>query len=402
MIFDNGFVNDYDLALKKMPRSRYLVDAPCLRKGLVSAPSLWRSDKDHRSSGIATAPTNSDGLVQITRVVSGDNIHLFFPGLDEQSELIQPASIDVIAERFYNSSGKQLPFPVTLSPKEFVSCESDLEIELTSRVFSCLETKSSVARVGLAAVGFECNGNYEIFLKNYSGRVRAVLANYSPNSVVVDGPRSFFQLTVSEHSINDEGRYFNTNYLDIMHNGKSTLEESRVVIGNLLGYVLHIASDVWCMGPVSRKVNFDDRKNANGLFSRGKLGEVDLENVAFCLTRSREKIFTNGFPAYVFPFHIKDVRAGLHEHMSRLESLKEAFVNVFVKSDGSYLPITANAGLCNPGWYGHLVFENIMAGVKGVNDYFKPGEPFALLVPMPFAATSRKYNGSYNGQRIKL
>ncbi len=404
MIFDNGFINDYDLALKRKREEEFLAEMMQrrLRKGLVSPPYVHGT----RVYGDRLVPASEelDEVVRLTGVVNADHLHLFFPNVGDYKDVIQPASLDVVVDRFYDSDGAKLSFPVKLEPNATVVCESDLEINLTKPVFSCLETRSSVARIGLAATGFLRNDDYEIFLKDYSGKIRALLTNFSPNTVVINGPRSFFQVTVSEHYEHYGRNYASKPWVSIQKNKRNVTEKSKVTVGNVFGYKLHLAPQVWCMKNEHHKVDFDKRKEAKDLFVRTRLDKVNIDDYGFCLTRSQETVMTSlsdriRHPAYVFPFHFDDIHGELNNKMAGLGSLKEVFKQVFLDKNSRCSPITGNAGLCNPGWTGSVTFENICINSEWASR-FKVGEPFALLIPLPFVASEKNtYNGSYNNQK---
>lgn len=402
MIFSNSFTNDVQYAHREKSVEDLIKIASRDPSALLLEEQNVRGAERGSTKRLVPSPEERNNWVTLTRVIEGARLPEFFQGFDEAC--LQPNSLDVVVERFLDSSGKELSFPFEIKPDDYVFCESNTTIGLQGKVFACLETKSSVARIGLAAVGFSRDGGYEIFLKEYSGKISAFVKNFGSKSIIINEPSALFQVSVSErHST------FPWNVPDIYLSGegnKLVNKANYVRIGSLFGYKLHIASDVWCMIKGEGSIDFARRKKADNHFVKAKLGSVNLEDYDFCLTVSREHVEQSRHfparPAYVFPFHFRNIFDKLSDKMSQLESIKEIFRQVFLENNGDYLPITCNAGLCNAGWHGNLVFENILRNIKDVGSYFNPDEPFALLIPLPFAGFIRdkgRYSGAYNGQR---
>lgn len=415
MIFDNKFTNSIDVAVKQATKNFFndrAVEIALRHQSLSDGidyfhPPLF-ADRHPVSHRLVSPPEERGKEVTLTRIVDQNHLHLFFHGFEKYDDCLQPGSLDVVVERFYDSKGKKLDFPVRIKPQDSVICESDIEIDLNRKVFACIETKSSVARIGLSAVGFSCDGEYEIFLKGYKGKIAASVKNFGSRSVVINKPSALFQVTVSERYTTTANplSYDKPHIYLTDDEGKIVNRQNEVKIGNILGYKLHITPELWSMTSGRKGVDFDRRKEADGHFIRSEVGEADLQDNDFCLALSREYIRTGDksglsrCPAYVFPFHYKNIFEKLHKNMSELESLKAVFKQVFLENNGDYLPVTCNAGMCNAGWHGRVVFENITRGVKDVSSYFNPDQPFALLIPLPFIGQKENdYNGAYNGQK---
>ena len=87
---------------------------------------------------------------------------------------------------------------------------------------------------------------------------------------------------------------------------------------------------------------------------------------------------------------------GLGGDFADKETVENLFHTLF--SWSSLLPVTANAGLINPGNTGRIVYENVTEG-RNIDKYFRVGEPFALVIPVPFSDGS--HDAGYTSHRAR-
>lgn len=328
------------------------------------------------------------GILEITEIVGDIQLPTYFKGIDNIEDLLSPSSIDIPLNRFYDLNGNKLSFPIELNQGETIIGESDLELylELDESLFCCLETRSSVARTGLAATGFVTDDDYRIFLDiNSNKEIKIRLTNYNPNKYIIEKPIKPAQISVARKKKTTQDFFPSINI-----EGKP---KEYMQFGKIIGYPLHLDEEVWCIKKIG-KVYYENKADEK-FYLKTTIHDPDIKNFDFNLALSKEKISCT-MPAYVFPFHLDDINK-FKEMMTTPVLLSLVFEEVFIKRNKKYLPITANAGLCNPGWSGKIVFENITKDVNNLEEYFRKDKPFAFLIPVPFFFES-KYNGRYNNQ----
>ncbi len=337
--------------------------------------------------GLIPAPTFQRNHLVSPHVMRGKDMMAYMEA-SHDSLSIQPCSIDIILKAFTNASGRGIRYPVVIQPGEKIVGHSGMNYKGADGASLCVETRSSTARKGLVCMGFY-PGN-RIFLSQ-DGELSFVLRNYSPNALVVEEPFSPVQVSVTKNM-----RVATTKEpaVRIFKRGMDVTEECRVQIGNFTSYAVSLAEDLAYYRKSGKPVSL----NNNGIeeyIVRTKVHDVD-SNPGFCLTMTKEEIRTNGCPAYIFPFHHRDTHIFPVDDIGELSSL---FFDVF--SNENYMPVTANAGLINPGNSGRIVFENITEG-RDWYRYFRVGEPFGLVIPVPFMDGSLDhdgYNGSHKDQK---
>lgn len=305
----------------------------------------------------------------------------------------QPCSVDVTSKEFTTLSGKPLNYPITIESEDEIVGHSGLKyVSHFGDSLLCAETRSRIARRGLACTGFYAGGKPQVFLHGY-GELSFVLKNYSPNALIVTKPFSPVQISVAIESENL--RY--SPPLRLVRNGVDVTNENQIQIGGFAAYKVHLSDKALVFRKTSEPIDItgnDIEKYAE----RVRVTDLQRLKPDFCLTLTEEEVHTNGCPTYIYPFHYLDAL----EHQAYLQdtwNLARFFQDLFSRKD--CLPVTANAGLHNPGCTGRLVCENITSG-RDLEKYFRIGEPFALVIPVPFCNGEldvESYNGSYRNQQ---
>ncbi len=324
----------------------------------------------------------------------------------KETTVVQPCSVDILLREFTDNDGRRLEFPIVVPPSGEIVGHSHLAYAdpdfggtfqddyYTPGAIICVETRSNVARKGLACTGFYTGKEPTIFLQNGGRNLSFVLRNYSPNSMVIPKPFSPVQISVT---IDREGAFDQPTPFRLVRNGRDVTKENLVSIDSFIAYKVHLSEEALYLGKVTEPIDITGN-HIESVAERTKATELSRHNPDFCLTITEEEVHTNGCPVYMYPFHYLDVIEGEWSLRSKSD-LAEFFQKLF--SDSKYLPVTANAGLINPGTNGKVVCENITKG-RDLEKYFKPHEPFALVVPVPFADGSTDndtYNGTHHNQQ---
>lgn len=288
----------------------------------------------------------------------------------------QPCSVDVQITEFKDLTGKRLEYPFVIRPE--MEIMGYPWITYTHNNILCAETRSSYARKGLACTGFgsgdECSG----FLSS-PGEIVFILKNYSPNSYVVERPFSPVQLSATLYN---NGRP--ESVISIEPDAEqSFLHDMRVYATTLADEIAFFRKS---SEPLSIHEDVPER-----LVIRGTLHDARKYMPGFCLGITNERIDSNGCPAYMYPFHPDDVIKSGGIYM-----ISQLFPDIF--SNPQCLPVTANAGLINPGNTGKIVYEIITEG-RNMKKYLQKGSVFAMVIEVPFSDHSLYEN--YTSHRAR-
>ncbi|MBI2543173.1 MAG: hypothetical protein HYW24_03235 [Candidatus Aenigmarchaeota archaeon] len=326
----------------------------------------------------------------------------------KETTVVQPCSVDILLKEFTDKDGIRLDFPIVVPPSDEIVGHSHIgyinpdfggtvqDDYYTPGSIVCVETRSSVARKGLACTGFYTGEDPTVFFEDECRNLSFVLRNYSPNSMVISKPFSPVQISVT---VDGDGVFDSRNPFRLFRNGQDVTEENLVKIGNFVAYKVHLSEEAAYPMRVDEPVDVTGN-DTEKIVERIRVTELQRYNPDFCLTLTDEEVHTNGCPSYMYPFHYLDAVENV-KFLEDTSLLSRFFKELF--SDSKYLPVTANAGLINPGTHGKVVCENITKG-RDIKKYFNPHEPFALIIPVPFyggGIDNDTYKGlHHNQQRI--
>ena len=99
----------------------------------------------------------------------------------------------------------------------------------------------------------------------------------------------------------------------------------------------------------------------------------------------------------MYPYHFHDLADERFTLSSFHAFLMRQFFNV-----NDVLPVTANAGLLNPGTKGTVVYECLTRG-RNLAKYFHREAPFGFIIPVPFYDGSLDItceNGTHGSQDV--
>lgn len=312
-------------------------------------------------------------------------------------EAVQPASLDISVERFYDKKGKELSPPIRINPYDWIVCEAPYGLDIESREwghsrerYAALETRSRVARLGGCNTGFVLDGKRKMFIENNADTIRLSFANMTPNHAVIESPGfSPVQLVVFEN------RRHPSTYHDFEIDDEYVSMEK---IGNLQGHPINLSPDIWIMKKCGE---FSYSGSDEDLFEQASVDDTDFSGTDFVLGLSQETISCNSNPGYIYPFHIDDIENDLKGIMMHPHLLERYVHDRYFGRENRKLLITSNSGWINPGvkgFKGKVVFEVITNGVENPGKYFRPGEPFGFAVPFPCNVSDIVYKGNYNNQ----
>lgn len=310
----------------------------------------------------------------------------------------QPCSVNVHLRRFSDMNEKNLHFPFVIQPGGEVIGHSDLEAGYSPALLS-FETRSRVARKGLACLGFYnkgINGNQaqrRAFGDWPTAPLDFVLHNYFPAPLLITEPFSPVQVssTVADFPSSYHDNPYEKAPIAIIKEGREVTKENLVVLGEFIAYKTYILDDVFYFLKMDDPVDLL-HADFNELARRGNIEEIKSIKPDFCLTSTDESVVTNGCPVYMFPFHFLDIIRSPSSYLDKAHFEKMS-QRSFAQQES--MPVTLNAGLINPGCSGRVVCENVTKG-RDLERYFRKEEPFALVIPIPFV-NEKLDNDSYQG-----
>ncbi len=344
----------------------------------VSVPAVWPGRAIARHLGPATMDAAPDDRLPFAASTVA--------AADELEQGVRACSLDITLERFADERMHPLPYPFVLRPGATVYGFSGKQYPGWFDTLLAVETRSSFARRGIACLGFRSASEPAVFL--HSGELTFALRNYAPNAYRIDGPFTPVQVTLT----NREELASEPPALQIVDNGIDVTRERQILWNGAPAYFTRLADELVTFAHASSPVPLDA---APALAVRGTIADLRADT-EFCLTRTQEEVYTNGQPAYMLPFHFLDFTS--EYALFDTKGLAEQFSRAFAA--GELLPVTANAGLLNPCDNGTVVCENITRG-RDIRRYFVPGEPFAIVVPVPFTfnGPDGPYVGNHQNQR---
>lgn len=345
--------------------------------------------KNEREEQVRTCPSILTGTETLTAL--GDSLDI---GKYTKS---QPCSLDILIEQFSDSKGKPLAFPFVVRPNEDVIGHTDISYRpLEKWDVLCVETRSrQAARRGFTCLGFinpmelsyrdsfGDHTNPTPFLER-SASLSFAFRNYLPFPIRISAPFSPVQISITREI--PEFDYLRLKgFHDVptlTKDGKDITREARVRVDNFWAYTVHCAEELWYFDASHDVI---DLTAVDQVVKKAHIAQIHEINPKFCLTVTQEDVDTDGCPVHLFPFHYLDIKNNLSIFRDN-DRIASFFAQVF--SETRYLPITANAGVHNPGCKGKIVFENITDG-RDLAKYMNTTSPFGILIPVPF----------YDGQR---
>jgi hypothetical protein len=316
------------------------------------------------------------------------------PGIEKYIEGDpNPESVDMPITRFYKG-GTELGRRDEVLPHEIFVGYCPIRPIIHEKEFLCLEGRSNVARTKLDAYGFAVvsHTGYREFSpfiwhgdRDDNG-MYIFFANRASVPYVMDKvPCAPFQVSLSERTS------YTIDVMDkvrIKRDGKDVSDDARSGDRKLPGYMLTLAPEISFMEEIpGARIRYGTRKeDAERLFRGALIDDVGDEYLALpSLTISNEHIHSDT-PAYVFPFHVKDMYNYPINYSFRSEFIGEAFLSRLRST------ITGNSGLHHIGSTGRMVFENTPSFDCKINpakarDYFRVNESYGLLIPVPLAET---------------
>lgn len=322
----------------------------------------------------------------VPTVVRGREMLPYFTVADSSKVGVEPCSLNVVIDRL-TKDGKTVLFPFTLEPEEEIVGHTAItfrgqppDVEKVPEAVLCVETRSRrAARWGLTCMGFFSGngGRAQAFLEDEAD-IAVVLKNYNPTPVTVHNPKKKPFSPIQLLLLRDELlANVQNNGVHLKYNGEDVTEERRIAIGNMTGYVVHLGNEALYFEGKEKPILIGEKMHHYIKISPGKLSQVDPP---FWLGITAEEVITNGQPVYMLPFHCLDVLGREDELLSR-ESIARLFYETF--NGTTAMPVTANAGVHNPGCNGKIIFENICRG-RDLERYLEKGKPFGIVVPIPF------------------
>ena len=296
-------------------------------------------------------------------------------------------SADTQVADFFDMSKNKLKYPFVVEPGASVIGRTYLMLTCGSAPFTaCVETRSRYARRGLVCEGFYIDDQKRSVVSRNIEELDFVFQNYSQNSIRVTQPFSPVQVTKTiglEHP--------GLSRIRIKCDGKDVTEDRR--LGNLLipAYYTTLGPELLYFRRTGKALDIEDKDGFEALAVRTSVDELP-DGVDFCLTLTKEEIDTNGSPVYMLPAHYLDLMSNSYLFYDKPELA--AFFETRLLPGTDCMPVTGNAGLINPGSCTRTVCENIVAGRDRLK-YFKVGEPFAIVAPIPLidGESSHEYKG---------
>ncbi len=306
-----------------------------------------------------------------------------------------PESVDMPITKFYKGR-TEIGRRDEILPHEVFVGHCPIGPIINEGEFLCLETRSNVAKTKLDAYGFAVASNtghreFSPFIwhgdRNDNG-MYILFANRASVPYVMDKlPCAPFQVSLSERN------FYTIDVMDkvrIKRDGKDVSDDARSGDRELPGYMLTLSPEISFMEKIpGARIRYGTRKeDAERLFREALIDDIGDEYLALpSLTISNEHIHSDT-PAYVFPFHVKDIYKHLGNYYSRFRSehLEVTFLSRLKST------ITGNSGLHHIGSTGRMVFENTPSSDWEIiparaREYFRVNEPYGLLIPVPLAET---------------
>lgn len=332
-------------------------------------------------------------------VLKGEKLTECFPDNTFSGDAVQPCSLDVVMESFSDREGKRLKPPFVLHHEGGVIGHTSLKYSPTLEegvVTLCVETRSrNAARFGLTCIGFYDSGMTNPFVTK-NATLSFVMKNYAPFPVVIEegwSPVQLLGVKLSGHPYTEQKLK-----VKLYHDEDEVTENCRADIGGFTCYVVTSDKEMKYFQTTTQPMTLAE---AESNIITATIDDIEQLKPDFCLTTTKERIVTNGCPVYMLPFHCRDILDN-----SMLYTDKEAWSKFFtgVFSDRKFMPITTNAGVHNPGCTGQIVCENITKG-RDLSKYFAKGQPFGIIIPLPFADGSsddHSYKTERHQKGIKL
>lgn len=320
----------------------------------------------------------------VPTVVRGREMLPYFDVADSSKVEIEPCSLNVVVDRL-TRDGRAVSFPVTLEPGEEIVGHTSItfrgqppDVETVPKAVLCVETRSRrAARWGVTCMGFYKNGETQAFLEDEAD-ISIVLKNYNPTPVTVHSPQKKPFSPVQLLLLRDEPLAdVQSNGVHLKYNGKDVTEERRIKIGNMTGYVVHLGNEAVYFERKRKPIVIGESMHHYKQTSPRRLPQIDPP---FWLGITAEEVITNGQPVYMLPFHYLDI-SGKEKDLLGRESIARLFYETF--NGTTAMPVTANAGVHNPGCNGKIILENICKGTD-LERYLKKDQPFGIVVPIPF------------------
>jgi hypothetical protein len=355
---------------------------------------------EYKFSGISSLRKRGVDFAHLAVYPSSDTLerlelHERYKLTDRES----PVSVDIPVDVFYRLNGSKVTIPFEIQPREIIFAESPVKPVLNEGEFMSLETKSNVSRTGLSVLGFCKQGKYATIL-NSSDRVMMMVYMKNDASVpyVIDEVPYPFQVVIAT-PCSDPGSLVKGGIKILTPKKEDITEGVRTKVGGMEGYVFTLSPEMWGMENVpGKKIRWSERKyDAQRLFRKGLIDEMDLGRFPFSLTLSNELIEA-GCPAYVFPFRFG---SNPMNYVSRLYG-KEKKLRYYILKPARNTKVTGNSGIIHKGSKNKTVFENSTRDLehnitpKKLREFFEVGTDFGFVVPL--AMTSQNFkNDSYNG-----
>lgn len=367
---------------------------------------LTREDFERETNRYFVAPVRSRGDTLVAPY-SGDESGITFPaivrgehiaglihkpyakiseGLEPNSIAPQSDSVDIRINLYTNTADVPQNFPVILGPGERIIGHSGLELLVPHMLVASVEMKSGFARKGITCRGFNYDGKSRQFARWVETPLSFVFENHSPFTYLIPEPAHLVQVSGTKGSTS-----YKSTGLRLARGERDVTDENKTDLGLFTAYATHLSPKLVYYRKTDERINL--LGNDHEQFAvRTTIGEMP-DYLDFCLTLTEEKIDTNGSPAYMLPFHYLDVMLN-HWRFGDADQLSSFFEESY--EDTGLMPVTANAGLIHAGSKTHVVHENIARG-RDLKKYFRVGEPFALVIPLPFS--DGKTDTSYDSPR---
>jgi hypothetical protein len=304
-------------------------------------------------------------------------------------------TVDLLVERYTTMDGKPLKKPLCLGPNECAIGYTSLGFSYPrdgSTYYLVVDTRSRAARHGLVCRGFYTQEGVRHSLDIgadafITGEPLAFMfRNYSKNMLVVpDFPVQVYIIKRVHEEIQSP--------LALSNNGINVTVERLCRYGFFTAYTVGLAEEIAFIKKAQKPLHIDEDNSR--YLERMTIREALSSGFpdGFFLANTGEKIHTNGSPAYMFPFHPRRISEGF------TIPTFHAFLAMREFTDRNNLPVTANAGILNPGTDGTVVYECIGHKRRNLREYLSTELPFAFVIPLPFAdgALDTSYGNARHG-----
>ena len=258
---------------------------------------------------------------KIITVVHGRDLVHHFDRQAFSERQIQPASLDVITNRFTRRDGTSCNFPFAIQPGEEVVAHSNLlyrgsEVEtrdyIESNIRLCVDTRSRyAARLGLTVMGFH-NPDDGTIIPNATPNttLEFVLQNHDDSPLLISGPISPGQLwEIQETTPLD----IHNTEIHVYDDEADVTEQRKIRIDGNTGYIVHLGNSFCYFQRKNKPENIEQKRRSGRLTTDLPIQQLisigkDDNDVGFCLTSTKERIVTNGYAVYMVPFHYLDLR----------------------------------------------------------------------------------------------